>query len=72
MRSQLSLLAFVAAAVSPVAAQFPPKPEGVTVLKSKFDERITISYKAVCLAQISSIDSTLTSISPAFVRQPPV
>lgn len=26
-------------------AQFPPTPEGVTILKSKFDENITISYK---------------------------
>jgi hypothetical protein len=47
MRSQFSLLALTAAAISPAVAQFPPKPEGVTVLKSKFDERITISYKAV-------------------------
>jgi carboxypeptidase C (cathepsin A) len=46
MRSQFSLLALAAAAISPAVAQFPPKPEGVTVLKSKFDERITISYKA--------------------------
>lgn len=28
-------------------AQFPPKPEGVTVLKSKFHENVTISYKEV-------------------------
>ncbi|KAF9869744.1 serine carboxypeptidase [Colletotrichum karsti] len=26
-------------------AQFPPKPDGVTVLKSKFHENVTISYK---------------------------
>lgn len=26
-------------------AQFPPKPEGVTLLKSKFHENVTISYK---------------------------
>lgn len=26
-------------------AQFPPKPEGVTVLKSKFHENVTISFK---------------------------
>ena len=26
---------------------FPPKPEGVTVLKSKFHENVTISYKEV-------------------------
>jgi carboxypeptidase C (cathepsin A) len=28
-----------------VLAQFPPKPEGVTVLQSKFHENVTISYK---------------------------
>lgn len=31
------------------AAQFPPKPEGVTTLKSKFHENVTISFKEVCL-----------------------
>jgi hypothetical protein len=30
-----------------VAAQFPPKPEGVTVLESKLEEGVTISYKEV-------------------------
>ena len=30
-----------------VAAQFPPKPEGITVLKSKFHENVTISFKQV-------------------------
>lgn len=28
-----------------VRAQFPPPPEGVTILKSKVHENITISYK---------------------------
>lgn len=28
-----------------VRAQFPPTPEGITLLKSKFNENITISYK---------------------------
>jgi len=27
--------------------QFPPKPEGVTVLKSRFHENVTISHKEV-------------------------
>jgi hypothetical protein len=27
------------------SAQFPPKPKGVTILKSKFHENVTISYK---------------------------
>ena len=30
-----------------VLAQFPPTPEGVTTLKSRFDENIAISYKEV-------------------------
>lgn len=29
-------------------AQFPPKPDGVTVLRSKFHENVTISFKEVC------------------------
>lgn len=30
-----------------VAAQFPPEPEGIKVLRSKFHENVTISYKEV-------------------------
>jgi hypothetical protein len=30
-------------------AQFPPTPENVTIIKSRFDEGITISYKEVCI-----------------------
>ena len=37
------ILCFVGIAV----AQFPPKPEGVTVLKSKFHPNVTISFKQV-------------------------
>lgn len=29
-------------------AQFPPEPEGITVLKSKLHENVTISFKEVC------------------------
>lgn len=32
------------------AAQFPPPLKGVKVLKSKFHENVTISYKEVSLA----------------------
>lgn len=35
------------ALISAVAAQLPPVPVGVTVLKSKFHENVTISYKEV-------------------------
>lgn len=44
MWSRFSVLASLAALA---VAQFPPAPEGVTVLKSKFDERVTITYKEV-------------------------
>ncbi|CRK12718.1 Carboxypeptidase S1 B like protein [Verticillium longisporum] len=41
-----SVLAVIAGAlIAPVVAQFPPTPEGLTVLKSKFNENITISFK---------------------------
>lgn len=36
-----------AALFGQAAAQFPPTPEGVTVIKSKYNENITISYKEV-------------------------
>ena len=32
-----------------VFAQFPPAPENVTVLKSKFGDGVTISYKEVSI-----------------------
>ncbi|GAB7360241.1 hypothetical protein MBLNU230_g8001t1 [Neophaeotheca triangularis] len=38
--------ALLLAATSPFAfAQFPPEPEGITVLRSQFDSEVTISYK---------------------------
>ncbi|ROT36136.1 carboxypeptidase S1 [Sodiomyces alkalinus F11] len=41
----ISYLAWAGALIGPSAAQFPPEPEDVTVLQSRFDERITISFK---------------------------
>jgi hypothetical protein len=38
-----------AALVGLAQAQFPPKPEGLTILKSKIHENVTISYKEVRL-----------------------
>jgi hypothetical protein len=32
-----------------VTAQFPPRPEGTTVVKSKVHENVTISFKEVCM-----------------------
>lgn len=43
----LSLAAWAGALVLPVVAQFPPTPQGVTVVKSKFNPEISISYKEV-------------------------
>ncbi|CCF46267.1 hypothetical protein CH063_15074 [Colletotrichum higginsianum] len=45
MLPRLSLLALTGALLGPSLAQFPPTPEGVTVLKSKFDKGIEISFK---------------------------
>ena len=41
LAASLSLLAYV-------SAQFPPAPEGVTTIKSKFNDGIKISYKEAC------------------------
>lgn len=41
------LFSLLALAAVPVLAQFPPKPEGVTTLKSKYHEGVKISYKEV-------------------------
>lgn len=47
-RSMLSAGVLLGGLASLAAAQFPPKPEGVTVLRSKFHENVTISFKEVC------------------------
>lgn len=39
-------------------AQFPPEPEGITVLKSKLHENVTISFKEVCTDDLE-MDSIL-------------
>ncbi len=55
-----------------VWAQFPPEPKGITVLKSKFHENVTISYKEVyCTPKgfdFNPRESTLTASSPASAR----
>lgn len=33
--------------------QFPPEPKGITVLRSKFHENVTISYKEVCSKRVA-------------------
>lgn len=38
--------------IGPVSAQFPPKPQGITHLHSKFHQNVTISYKEVSLCLV--------------------
>ncbi|KAH0431460.1 carboxypeptidase s1 [Colletotrichum camelliae] len=45
MLKSLSVVAVATALMQSSLAQLPPTPEGVAVLKSKFNENITISYK---------------------------
>jgi hypothetical protein len=45
--NRLLLLSVAGGLAGLVTAQFPPKPEGVTVLESKLEEGVTISYKEV-------------------------
>lgn len=54
------------------AAQFPRIPNGVTTVRSKFHENVTISFKEVGPISVSSLTSTVvvTSNSQAFARRP--
>ncbi|KAI0397971.1 carboxypeptidase C [Xylariaceae sp. FL0594] len=45
VRLTAALLATCGGAGVVVEAQFPPRPEGITILKSRFHENVTISYK---------------------------
>jgi hypothetical protein len=45
--SQLISLGVVGGLARLTSAQFPPKPEGITVLESKLEEGVRISYKEV-------------------------
>ncbi|KAK1574423.1 serine carboxypeptidase [Colletotrichum navitas] len=45
MKSRLSILALAGTLLRSSVAQFPPRPEGLTVLRSKFGQGIEISYK---------------------------
>lgn len=46
--TMLSAVVLLSGLAGVAVAQFPPKPEGVTVLRSKFHENVTISFKEVC------------------------
>ena len=48
MHPLIALFAY-ASLVDLVSSQFPPKPQGLTILQSKFHENVTISYKEVRL-----------------------
>lgn len=43
----ISALLVTGGLIGLAGAQFPPEPEGITVLKSKFHENVTISFKEV-------------------------
>lgn len=53
-------------ATSLVFAQFPPTPEGITTLKSRFHEGVEISYKEPVRMRVDSLRS-LGPIPHAFV-----
>jgi len=42
-----NILSLLVALTGLTTAYFPPEPEGITVLKSKFHKDVTISYKEV-------------------------
>lgn len=54
--------------LSLATAQFPPKPEGITVLQSKLHENVTLSFKEVCTH--GSYFDHLLIVSLAFVKPP--
>jgi hypothetical protein len=64
VRSAVSLLAWACAAlVGPVVAQFPPSPQHITIVKSKLNPAVSISYKEVSSLLTAShdlIDHSLT------------
>ncbi|KAK1672744.1 hypothetical protein BDP55DRAFT_750104 [Colletotrichum godetiae] len=70
MRTLLFSIALAAALARNSLAQFPPAPEGVTVLKSKIDDGIEISYKKARKNRLHKRErkADLTS-SPVFVRK---
>jgi hypothetical protein len=55
MKTILLVVCSLTVLSSVTTAQFPPEPEGLTVLKSRFHENVTISYKEVfCLRRLHS------------------
>ncbi len=69
--NMLAAIALLVALVGPASAQFPPKPEGLTILKSKWHENVTISFKEVSLFTLAPKKRsalTMNSPSPGFAR----
>lgn len=66
--SILQVLLLSLPCLSSVNAQFPASPEGVTVLKSRFHDNVTISYKEVgnlaCIDQDSAYHHSLEFARP--------
>ena len=62
----LNLWSFLALFAGYATAQFPPTPEGVKVLKSKFHEGIEISYKEVYELSSVTFACRLVTTSSSF------
>ena len=61
--SRVLWLAAVNLALSPQAfGQFPPTPEDVTILNSKFNDGVYISYKEVCYSSGIILDCLMLTI----------
>ena len=53
-------------------AQFPPPPEGITLLKSKFHDNVTISYKQVGMAwYVPTLLRSLIFVQPRICETTP-
>jgi len=53
--SKTLLGATLTALITGAYAQFPPKPEGVTTIQSRFHKDVTISYKEVSSLMINAV-----------------
>jgi hypothetical protein len=49
-------------------AQFPPTPEGVTVLDSRFGDGVQLSWKEVCLSLVGLLVSNADGDRTTFAR----
>jgi len=57
MRLVVSALGGLVGLLDLVTAQLPPTPKGLTILKSKFHENVTISYKEASVRRFYELNS---------------